>query len=211
MLRLYYCPYACSMAAHVALEEAGATFETVKINIFTGEQFKPGFIEINPRARVPALRFDDGRVLLESTAILGWVGHAYPAAGLLGPDLLEQARTIATCAWLSGTVHPTFKQFIHPEQVVADEALHAAVKTKAKEVYWTQLQEIDALLADRPWIMGDLFTVADAYALVFWPWGRELGLPIHELTNIAAMKNRLIERPAARRALEREKSVLLTL
>jgi len=211
MLTLFYCPYACSMASHVALEEAGATFETTKINIFKGEQFKPDYLEINARAKVPALRFDDGRVLLESTAILGWIGHAYPDAGLLGRDALDQARTIATCAWLSGTVHPTFKQFIHPEQVIADKAQHEAVKAKAKETYWAQLLEIDAILADRPWMMGDQFTVADAYALVFYPWGRELGLPIEELRNLAAMKDRLIARPAARRALEREKSVLLTM
>ncbi len=67
------------------------------------------------------------------------------------------------------------------------------------------------MLADCPWIMGEQFTVADPYALVFYPWARELGLPIGELTNLAAMKGRLIERPAARRALEREKSVLLSM
>lgn len=211
MLTLYYCPYACSMASHVALEEAGAIFETRKVNIFTGEQFKPEYRAINPRAKVPALRFDDGRVLLETVAILGWVGTAYPDGDLLGADPLDRARTIATCAWLSGTVHPTFKQFIHPEHLLADASMHAALKAQAKDGYWAYLKEIDAVLADRPWIMGDHFTVADPYALVFYPWGRELGLPIKELSNLAAMKNRLIERPAARRALEREKSVLLSM
>lgn len=211
MLTLYYCPYACSMASHVALEEAGATFEAKKVNIFKGEQFTPEYRAINPRAKVPALRFDDGRVLLETVAILGWIGSAYRDGDLLGADPLDRARTLATCSWLSGTVHTTFKQFIHPELYVADAGMHAALKAQAKESYWTYLQEIDAVLADRPWIMGDHFTLADPYALVFYPWGRELGLPINELLNLAAMKNRLIERPAARRALERERSVLLSM
>lgn len=57
--------------------------------------------------------------------------------------------------------------------------------------------------------MGDRLTIADAYALVFFPWGRDLKLPINELTHLAAMKDRMIQRPAARRALEREKSILL--
>ncbi len=210
-MTLYYCPYACSMASHVALEEAGATFEAKKVNIFKGEQFTPEFRAINARSKVPALRFDDGRVLLESTAILGWIGTAYPASNLLGSDPLDRARTIATCAWLSGTVHPTFKQFVHPEQAIADAAMHGAVKARATESYWAHLQEIDRILADRPWMMGEQFTVADPYALVFFPWGRELGLPIGELRNIVAMKNRLIVRPAARLALEREKSVLLSM
>ncbi|KAF1004721.1 MAG: Glutathione S-transferase GstA [Luteibacter sp.] len=211
MLTLYYCPYACSMASHVALEEAGALFDTSKVNIFKGEQFDPAYLAINPRAKVPALRFDDGRVLLETVAILGWIGHTYPDNDLLGADPLDQARTLATCAWLSGTVHTTFKHFLHPEHVAPDTSMHDAIRTQAKAQYWTCLQDIDTRLADRPWMMGDRFTVADAYALVFYPWGRELGLPIGDLANIAAMKNRLIERPAARRALEREKSVLLTM
>jgi glutathione S-transferase len=211
MLTLYYCPFACSMASHVALEEAGASFEAKKINIFTGEHLKPEYLAINPRAKVPALRFDDGQVLLESTAILDWVGTAYPDRNLLGGDALERAQTIAMCAWLSGTVHPAFSQFVHPERVTAELDGHAAVKAHAKESFWSYLQEIDAMLADRPWIMGKQFTVADPYALVFYPWGRESGLPIGDLTNFAAMKDRLIERPAARKALEREKSVLLSM
>jgi glutathione S-transferase len=199
------------MASHVALEEAGATFEAKKINIFTGEQNKPNFLAINPRAKVPALRFDDGRVLLETTAILGWVGTTHRHGNLLGVDPLDRSQTIATCAWLSGTVHPIFKQFIHPEQYATDVSSHAALKARAKEIYWAYLQEINAALGDHPWMMGDEFTLADPYALVFFPWGRELGLPIMELANLVAMKDRLIGRPAARRALEREKSVLLSL
>lgn len=211
MLTLYYSPYACSMASHVALEEAGAVFETKKINIFAGEQYRSDYLAINPRAKVPALYFDDGRVLLETTAILGWVGTTHRHGKLLGANPFERSRTIATCAWLSGTVHPTFKQFIHPEQFVTDEGAHATLKARAKETYWAYLREIDAALADQPWMMGDQFTLADPYALVFFPWGRELGLPIMDLVNIVAMKERLIERPAARRALEREKSILLSI
>nr|QWM97330.1 glutathione S-transferase [Lysobacter sp.] len=211
MLTLYYCPYACSMASHVALEEAGVAFEAQKVNIFTGEQFKPDYLAVNPRAKVPALAFDDGRVLLETVAILGWIGQNHLDGELLGTDALERSRTLAFCAWLSGAVHPTFKQFIHPEQFAGDVAAHAAIKAQAKETYWSQLREVDALLADRPWVMGERFTLADPYALVFYPWGRELGLPVKELTHLAAMNERLIARPAARRALEREKSVLLTM
>ena len=211
MLTLYYSPLACSMASHVALEEAGASFEAKKVNIFTGEHRKPEYLAINPRAKVPALRFDDGRVLLESTAILEWIGTAYPDAGLLGADPLDRARTVATCAWLSSSVHPAFGQFVHPERFSNDKGTHAGIKAQAKETFWTYLREIDAIVADSPWVMGERFTVADPYALVFYPWGRELGLPIRELIHLTAMKDRLIARPAARRALEREKSVLLSI
>lgn len=209
MLTIYYCPLACSMASHVALEEAGATFEAKKINIFTGENRKPDYLAINPRGKVPALRFDDGRVLLESAAILGWIGENYPHAELLGADRLDHARTIATCAWLSSSVHPAFTQCVHPERFSDDKATHAAIKAHGKENFWAYLREIDQMLAHSQWVMGEHFTVADPYTLVFYPWGKELGLPIKELKHLTAMKDRLINRPAARRALEREKSVLL--
>ncbi len=199
------------MASHVALEEAGATFTTKNVNIFAGEQFEPEFNAINPRAKVPALLFDDGNVLLESTAIFAWIGAAFPDKALLGSDTYDQAKTLATCAWLSGTVHPTFKQFVRPQHVIADAGLYPAVKAKARENYWVNLLEIDGLLAGRRWIMGDGFTVADPYALVFYAWGRELGLPINELTNLSRMKDRLIDRPASRRALEKENSALLSM
>lgn len=147
MMTLYYCPYACSMASHVALEEAGATFETKKVNIFKGEQFSSEYRVINPRAKVPALRFDDGRVLLESVAILSWIGTTYLEGSLLGSEPIDQARTIALCGWLSGTVHATFKHFLHPENQSSDGATHASIKATAKESYWAYLREIDAMLA----------------------------------------------------------------
>lgn len=165
MLTLYYCPRACSMASHVALEEAGATFAAKKVDIFIGEHRTPEYLAVNPRGKVPALRFDDGRVLVESTAILSWIGTAFPDAGLLGADQLDRARTQATCAWLSSSVHPAFSRFVHPDRFSDDNATYAALKSCAKESFWVGLREIDRMLADGPWIMGDRFTVADPYAL----------------------------------------------
>ena len=211
MLTLYYAPRACSMASHVALEEAGATFQASRVDIFKGEQHEPAYLAINPRAKVPALRLDDGRILLESTAILRWVGTTFPDSRLLGADAGDQAQTIAFCAWLSTTVHPAFGRVVHPERVVADEARQVALRTEGRAAFWAHLRAMDAMLADRPWIMGGAFTLADPYALVFYPWGRELGLPVQDLTRLAAMKDRLIERPPARRALEREGSLLLSM
>ena len=211
MLTLYYHPRACSMASHVALEEAGAIFEAKEVDIFTGEHLTPAYRAVNPRAKVPALRFDDGRVLLESTAILGWIGTAYRDGSLLGADPLDRARTLAVCAWFSGGVHPAFARFVRPERFSADEGTHTALKAHARDAFWTCLRQIDEMLAGGAWIMGERFTLADPYALVFFPWGRELGLPVEELTNYAAMKDRVIARPAALRALERERSPLLSM
>ena len=211
MLTLYYSPRACSMASHVALEEAGAQFEPRVINIFNGEHMTPEYKAINPRSKVPALRIDDGSILVESTAILGWVARAHPDKVLLGKTEADQAQAPSLCSWLSSTVHPAFARFVRPERFAGDEESQTAVRAKAKETYWDSLLEVDRMLAGRPWLMGDDFTLCDPYALVFYGWAPELELPIGELKNYAAMKDSLLARPLARKALERENSRLLTM
>lgn len=211
MLTLYYSPRACSMASHVGLEEAGVTFEAHHVNIFEGEHLTPAYKKINPRSKVPALRFDDGSVLTETPAILSWIGRTHPDRKLLGRTELDQARCISICSWLASTVHPAFGRFVRPERFASDESSQADVQASAKETYWQSLQEIDRMLADQTWLMGADFTLADPYALVFYGWGAELELPVNALKNVTAMKDRLLERPIARKVLERENSVLLTM
>jgi glutathione S-transferase len=96
-----------------------------------------------------------------------------------------------------------------PERFVADEAAHASVKTGAKEAYWAGCREIDAQLSGQPWLAGDQYTVCDAYALVYYGWAGLFGLPVTELTAFSDLKDRLIQRPAVRRVLQREKNPLL--
>lgn len=199
------------MASHVALEEAGAEFELRQINIFAGEHLTPEYLVINPRARVPALQIDDGTVIVENVAILSWIARSYPAARLMGESVLDQARCISLAAWLASTVHTAFGRVVRPERFADDEASQAAVQAKAKAAYWDGLQEIDRLLEGRDWLVGDGFTVCDPYALVFYGWAPELSLPVETLGNYTALKDRVLARPAARRALEREQSALLSM
>ena len=211
MLTLYYSPRACSMASHVALEEAGAEFEARRIDIFQGEHLTPEYRKINPRSKVPTLQFDDGGTLVESPAILNWIARAYPEKNLLGRAELDQARSLSICSWLASTVHPAFARFVRPERFAEDEASQTAVRNSARKTYWESLRELDRMLGDRPWLMGDDFTVSDPYALVFYGWAPILDLPAAELKNITAMRDRMIERPMARKALEREDSSLLSM
>ena len=211
MVTLYYSPRACSMASHVALEEAGAEFETRRINIFEGEHLTPEYKKINPRSKVPALQLDDGSVLVESPAILTWVARVHPDKHLLGRNEVDRARCLSLCSWLASTVHPAFARFVRPERFAGDEASQAAVRESARQTYWKSLQQLDGVLAGKPWLMGNEFSVVDPYALVFYGWGPELELPIGELKNLTAMKNRMLKRPLARKALEREDSQLLTM
>jgi glutathione S-transferase len=78
-----------------------------------------------------------------------------------------------------------------------------------KQSFWANLQEIDGLLAGKQWIMGDQFTVADGYCLVFYGWGLRGGLPMAELAHYTAFKDRMLQRPKVMKVLQNEQSVLL--
>jgi glutathione S-transferase len=208
MLTLYYSPGACSMASHITLEETGAEYERQPVMLAKGEHKTPEYAKVNPRQKVPALKTEHG-VLTENTAIVNYLARRFPEKNLLPKDLFQEARCISTCAWFSNSVHPAFTHIMRPERFSGDESAHAGVKETGKNTFWEHLKEIDGLLAQGPWIMGAQFTVCDPYALVFYGWGTRIELPTRELKNYTAWKDRMLQRPAVRTVLEREKSPLL--
>ncbi len=208
MLTLYYSPGACSMASHITIEETGAPYEAKQVLLAKGEQKTPDYLAINPRAKVPALRVDD-QVLTENVAILYYLAKRFPEAKLLPGDLFAEARCVSTMAWLSNTVHPGFTRVFRPERFAAEESAHAAVKASGREAFWASLQEIDGLLKGKDWLAGGQYTVCDPYALVFYGWGLRIDLPVRELKAYTAWKDRMVQRPAVRKILEREKNPIL--
>ncbi|HXZ02988.1 MAG TPA: glutathione S-transferase N-terminal domain-containing protein [Stellaceae bacterium] len=209
MLTLFYSPGACSMASHIGLEEAGASFESKLVALAKGEQRTADYLKINPRGKVPALRLDDGSVLTENTAILTYLARRFPEKGLLPKDLAAEARCISMMAWLSNTVHPAFTHIIRTERFAEDPIAALSVKETGKKNFWAALQEADGLVAGKKWMQGDQFTVCDPYALVFYGWGARIELPVTDLKHLAGWKDRMLERPAVRKVLEREQNILL--
>jgi len=207
MLKLYYAPGACSTASHIGLEESGARYDSQALSFAKNEQKTPEYLEINPRGRVPALVIDEGAIV-ENTAILDYVAAKY-APQLMPKDAVQRARAISLMAWFSNNVHPAFTHIGRPERFASDIATHDNIKATGRGNFHAALKEIDGLLAGKQWILGDQFSVVDGYALVFYGWGKRIGLPMAELKNYTAWKDRMLARPAVRRVLEREQSVLL--
>ena len=98
---------------------------------------------------------------------------------------------------------------MRPERFAEAEVAQPSVKETGKKTFWSQVSEIDSMLQGKQWIMGDQFTVADGYALVFYGWGVRAGLPMGDLKNYTAWKDRMLKRPAVHKVLEEEESVLL--
>jgi len=209
MLKLYYAPGACSMASHITLEESGAQYEAQALQFAQGEQKTETYLKINPRGKVPALSVDGGAVITENAAILTYLAKRFPEKNLLPKDPVGEARAISFMAWCSNTVHPSFTHIFRPERFSDDAAAHAGIKDAGRKAFWANLQEIDGIIDGNPWTQGAQFTTCDPYALVFYGWGTRIELPVKELKNYTAWKDRMVARPAVRKILEREKSVLL--
>jgi glutathione S-transferase len=203
LLTLYYARGACSMAPHIALEETGSAYNAVEIDEVGGEHLTEAYRQINPRAKVPALKLADGRVITENVAIQKYIARIHPHAQLLPADPVGEAQALSLMSFFATTVHPVFGRFWRPERSSDDSSAHSGIKAKARLIFYDCLREIDGLLAGRSWFL-EHFTTVDAYAFVFYTWGQRVTLPVPELTAYSAHKDRMLGRPAVQRVLARE-------
>lgn len=203
MLTLYFAPGACSMAPHIALEETGTAYSTIRIDEVAGEHLTEAYRRINPRAKVPALKLEDGTVITENIAIQMYIARIYPKAQLLPSDPIGEARALSLMSFFATTVHPVFGRFYRPERSSDDSAAHSSIKAKARAVFFDHLREIDTLLLGRDWFF-ERFSTVDAYAFVFYSWAQRVDLPVHDLGAYSAHKNRMLGRPTVQRVLARE-------
>jgi len=202
-LTLFYSPGACSLASHIALEETGRPYKAVETLLSKNAHLTPEYLAVNPRGKVPALVMEDG-VLTENTAILTYLGMSNPDVGIFPRDVRDQARCISQMAWFSNTPHIFQRAKFRPYYFSGNEVTYPDIRAKAEETYWKNMQEVDALLRERKWLMGDAYTVVDPYALVFYRWGLNNRMPMEELKDFTRHKNQMLERTAVKVVLERE-------
>jgi glutathione S-transferase len=200
MLTLFYAPGACSMAAHIVLEESGEKYEAKRMDLAKGEQRTEEYKKIHPLGRVPALKLDDGAPLTENTAILPYLGKRF---GLWPGDLLKEAKALSIIGFFASGVHPMHAHVVRPERYTGEEAAFAGIRAMGKKTYHEYLKQIDAMYAGREWL-SDKYSVLDPYALVFYVWGIRRELPVAELKNYSALKDRMAKRPAVQRVLADE-------
>ncbi len=200
MLTLYYAPGACSLAAHIVLEESGEKYEAKRVDLAKGEQRSDAYLKINPQGRVPALLLDSGEAVSENTAILPYLGKRF---GMWPKDALGEARALSTIGFFAASVHPAHAHISRPERYASDSALFPNIQQMGRSTFQTYLQQIDTRLAGRQWL-ADTYTVLDPYALVFYTWGVRRELAMAELKNYAAFKDRMLARPAVGRILADE-------
>nr|WP_239024896.1 glutathione S-transferase N-terminal domain-containing protein [Sphingomonas corticis] len=199
-MRLHYSPGSCSLAVHAALEEAGADFEAVRLDLAAGDQFTPGFLALNPKGRVPVLETAHGP-LTEVAAILGYVAATHPEAELAPADAFGLARMNAVNAWISSTVHVAIAHGLRGYRWADTEQARADMAAKAVSNYSKCFDLIDRDLAQGPWMLGHAISTSDFYVYLMTRWLPRIGLDTTPFPNVADHYRRMCERPSVRRAL----------
>jgi len=192
VLTLYYAPGACSMAAHIVLEESGEKYEAKRMDLAKGEQRTEAYLKIHPLGRVTALVLDGGEPLTENTAILPYLGKRF---GMWPTDALAEARALSAVGFLATNAHPAHAHISRPERYATDASHFPDIQAQGRKMFHTYLQQIDGMLAGREWL-SDKYSVLDPYAFTFYVWGIRRELPVGELKSYTAHRDRMMARPA---------------
>lgn len=198
-MKLYFSPGSSSLAPHIALREAGLAFELERVNLKTRKTAGDAdFTRINRKGYVPALQFEDGSVLTEGPAIMLWIGDQVPEKRLVpAPGTMERYHLIE---WLNFTATELHKGFGLLFQADAPDAAKQLVRGRLDK----RLDYLNGALGDAPFLLGDHFTVADAYLFTVLGWGKFVDVDLARWPKLAAYAGRIGARPRVLDALKAE-------
>jgi glutathione S-transferase len=198
-MKLYYYPGACSLAPHIVAREAGIPLTLEKVDLANRTtETGANYLAINPKGYVPALGLQDNSVLTEASAIIQYLADSQSAAGLApAAGTIERYRLLEWLGFISTEIHKGFGPLWNP-------ATPDAVKTATKERLATRFAYLDEALGKQPFLMGDKFTIADAYLFTVVNWTNFHGIDLSPFPNLQAFQARVSARPAVQQALEAE-------
>lgn len=195
MLTLYYAKGSSALASHLLLEEVGASYSAHEVPIAQGAHKEAAYLEINPKARVPALRTPEG-IITENPAILRYVAATHPDAGMLPDAPFEQARADALNAYLCATMHVAFAHLLRGARWTDSEEAQATMKEKVPSNLADCAALIEEHYLDGPWALGDRYTMCDAYLGLVPQWLGKGGVDIAQFPKLSAHNAAMLARPA---------------
>lgn len=204
MYTLYWSHNAASIAPQFCLEEAGAPYEAVLVDMAQDAHKQPAFLKINPAGKVPAMKLPDGTLISESAAMTLLIADRYPQAGL-SPAVADPQRPhfLMWLSFLNNTLQPAMLRYYYPDRVTGDAGGIAAVQEKALEEVAALWARVDAHLAqDGPFMLGEKFSAADAFCYMLASW-RECCPGIYQrFPHVKRLAEKTRARPAIARIAE---------
>jgi glutathione S-transferase len=204
MIKLFYAAHTCSLASHIALEEVGAEYSTVRIDFASNEQRKPEYLAINPKGRVPAMVTGRG-ILTETPAMLAFIAQSFPQARMAPlDDPFAFAQVQAFNSYLCATLHVAHSHRMRGYRWADDPAAIAAMQRKVPESVGACYDLIECDMLKGPWVMGNTYTICDPYLFTFAQWLEADGVDPARLSRVCDHRRRMSERPSVRKAIAEE-------
>ncbi|HMN82782.1 MAG TPA: glutathione S-transferase family protein [Burkholderiaceae bacterium] len=203
MFKLYYSPGSCALASHLALEEAGADYQAIRVDFKAGEQRSPQYLQINPKGRVPALVTPDG-VLTETPAILVYIAQMFPQAALAPlDDPFRFGVAQSFNSYLCSTVHVAHAHKGRGTRWVdeSETAAIAAMQRKVPQSVAAAFELIEQQFFAGPWVLGERYSICDPYLFTIARWLEGDGIDPARFPKVAEHRARMAERPAVRKVL----------
>ncbi len=196
-MKLFYKAGACSLSPHIVLNECGLSYASEAVDLVTKKtETGSDYLAINPKGSVPALLLDDGQILTEGAVIVQFLADRAPEKKLAPPmGSMERYRLMEWLNFIASDLHKTFGPLFNPK-VPAD------AKAVFKDILAARLAAPARVLADKPFLMGDAFSVADAYLFTVLNWAPRVGLELPP--SLAAYLTRVAARPAVQATLVAE-------
>ena len=198
-MKLYFSPGACSLSPHIILREAGLPFDLEQVDV-RAKKTKAGgdFFKINPKGQVPTLELDDGELLTEGPVIVQYIADKAPESKLAPPaGTKERYRVQEWLNFVTSELHKNFSPLFRP--TTPDD-----YKPVARENLAGRFGYLDKHLASHPYLMGDRFTVADAYLFVMTNWANAQQLDMTPFPSVRAFRERVLARPKVQEAMKAE-------
>ena len=198
-MKLYYAPAACSLSPHIVAREAGVAIDLERVDN-KAKQTETGadYWQVNPKGQVPALKLDDGEILTEGPAIVQYLADRAPGAKLLPPaGSKERYRVLEWLNFTTSEIHKSFTPLFKPNTP-------DAYKPIAKENLANRFAHVEKHLAGKQYLMGDQFTVADAYLFTVLRWSSLHQIDLKQYPNITAYMDRVAARPKVKEAMQAE-------
>ena len=198
-MKLYLKPGACSLSPHIVLQELGLAHETETVDLAKKVTASgANFLDINPKGYVPALMLDDGTLLTEGPAIVQYLADLHPEAKLAPPNgSLARYQLQSWLTYIGTELHKNFTPFFNP-------AASAEMKTQAGAMLQRRFALVESELASKSYLMGEDFTVADAYLFTVTSWAKFIHFDLSAFPQLQAFQTRMAARPAVQRALKAE-------
>jgi glutathione S-transferase len=203
MYTLYYSPFACSLAVHIALEKIDTDFELDKVDVRQGQHKTEAYLKINKHGKVPLLK-DGDQLIDEGAAILLYLAEKHPEANILPlVNTKQRGKALSALFYMSNTVHPAFSIAFNPERFTISATTNEVLQSAKKKIE-RLLEEFDQQMAEQNFISGNNVYAADYYLLAMLNWLQLFQVTLNAYPRLLTYKQRMDDLPEVTRAQSKE-------